>query len=109
MSEFTDREKAFERKFELDEEIKFKIDSRSAHLFGMWAAEQLGLKGSEAESYAKQALDLIVSKTGRLQLAKKVEQDLKAKGRNLSQHIIEKEMEDFYLKAREQIAGAGKS
>ncbi|MGH7090354.1 MAG: ATPase inhibitor subunit zeta, partial [Stellaceae bacterium] len=49
---FDDREKAFERKFERDQELAFKVRARRRRLLGLWAARQLGLSGAAAQSYA---------------------------------------------------------
>ena len=53
MTTFDKREDAFERKFVIDEDLKFKAAARRNKLLGLWAAEQLGLAGAEAASYAK--------------------------------------------------------
>src|ERR1700689_5209331 len=52
MTTFDKREEAFEQKFAHDEELRFKATARRNKLLGLWAAEKLGLKGSEADSYA---------------------------------------------------------
>ena len=48
MTQFNDRERAFETKFAHDEEMKFRIIARRNRLLGEWAARQMGL--SEAET-----------------------------------------------------------
>ena len=40
-----ERQKAFEAKYRLNEEIKFKIGIRGTKLLGLWVAEKLGLTG----------------------------------------------------------------
>ena len=45
MTTFDEREKAFESKFAHDEELRFKSTVRRNKLFGLWAAEKLGLSG----------------------------------------------------------------
>ena len=94
MTQFDDREKAFEKKFQLDEEYKFKNAVHAAKLFGLWAAGQMGLSGAEAEKYATQLSDIAVMKPDREHLIKKVEQDFQAKGMNFTLHGLEKEMDD---------------
>ena len=37
MSPFDDREKSFEKKFALDEELQFKISARRNKYLGQWA------------------------------------------------------------------------
>ncbi|MEZ5902216.1 MAG: ATPase inhibitor subunit zeta [Alphaproteobacteria bacterium] len=41
MTDFKDRESAFENKFALDEALLFKAEARCCKLFGLWMAEQL--------------------------------------------------------------------
>src|SRR5687767_1049763 len=45
MNTFEDRQKGFERKFALDEELRFKSTARRNKLLGLWAAEKMGLSG----------------------------------------------------------------
>jgi hypothetical protein len=92
MTQFDDRERAFEKKFGLDEEFRFKNDVRAAKLFGLWAAGQMGMAGAEAETYAVQLSEIAVGKVGHEHLIVKVEQDFKAKGMNFTRHRLEKEM-----------------
>jgi hypothetical protein len=53
MTTFDKREEAFEKKFALDEEQKFKAEARRNRLLGLWVAEKLGLSGDAANDYAK--------------------------------------------------------
>jgi len=52
MTTFDEREVAFEKKFALDEEQKFKAEVRRNKLLGLWVAEKLGLSGNGASGYA---------------------------------------------------------
>ena len=58
MSSFEDRKKNFENKFALDEELKFKVNSKRNKYLGEWAAEILGKKDEDKEQYI---LDVIKS------------------------------------------------
>ena len=46
MTTFDERERSYEKKFMMDEELKFKAESRRNRFLGQWAAAQLGLTGS---------------------------------------------------------------
>ena len=105
MTAFDDREKAFEKKFEREEEARFKAASRAAHLFGLWVGEQLGLKGAALEAYAREMIDMTVAKKERGSLIARAEENLKAKGIVMTRHRLEHEMEDFYLDAQRQASG----
>lgn len=52
MTTFDKREQGFEAKFAHDEELMFKATARTNKLLGLWAADQLGLSGDAAASYA---------------------------------------------------------
>src|ERR1700749_1572206 len=54
MTTFDKREEGFEKKFAVDEELKFKADARRNKLLGLWAAEQQGMSGDAASAYAKE-------------------------------------------------------
>ena len=47
MSKFDEREKSFEKKFQMDEELKFKISARANKHLGEWAAKALGIDNKE--------------------------------------------------------------
>ena len=53
MTSFDKREEGFEKKFAIDEELRFKAEARRNKLLGLWAAEQLGKSGDDAAAYAK--------------------------------------------------------
>ncbi|RWO93305.1 ATPase inhibitor subunit zeta, partial [Mesorhizobium sp.] len=51
MSSMRDRQEGFEKKFAMDEETKFRAMARRNKLLGLWAAEQLGKSGADADAY----------------------------------------------------------
>ena len=57
MTTFDRREEGFEKKFAIDEELKFKADARRNRLLGLWAAEQLGITGDAANTYDSKGRD----------------------------------------------------
>ncbi len=54
MTTFDKREDAFEKQFVRDEELKFKAEARRNRLLGLWVAEKLGIRGTQAEAYARE-------------------------------------------------------
>lgn len=91
MTYFEDREKAFEGKFKMDEEMRFKLNARSVRNFGLWAAKELGLSGADAEAYAQQVIDADFDEPGIADVLRKVKADLDAKGIAHSEHHLENE------------------
>jgi len=103
MTGFDDRKKDAEKKFQLDEEMRFKINARRTKLLGLWVAKQLGHTGDAAETYAKSLVAEDMSKPGDDDVVQKVLADTKAKGLDLSEHRIRKELEGFAREARDQL------
>ena len=52
MNAFDDRKTAAEAKFTHDQEFQFKTIARRNKLLGLWAAEQMGISGADAEAGA---------------------------------------------------------
>ena len=106
MTTFDKREEGFEKQFAHDEELRFKATARRNKLLGHWAAEQLGLKGPEADSYA---LALVMSDVdvGAHDGGSKVRKDFDAKGVAQSDHQIGRMMTELMAKAIDDIK-AGK-
>jgi hypothetical protein len=103
MSSFDNREKSFERKFAHDEETKFKINARRNRLFGLWAAEQLGLEGESAEAYAKTVVRADFDEPGEEDVFRKVWGDFQDKGVDISEHRVRRRMAELLETAREQV------
>lgn len=53
MTDFKDRQRGEEAKYVHDQQTEFKVMARRNKLLGLWAADLLGLTGSDAEAYAK--------------------------------------------------------
>ncbi len=103
MSGFDDREKGYERKFEHDQEVAFKVRARRNHLLGAWAAEQLGLKGAAAEGYARDLADPAKHLHGDEDIVKKIAGDFAAKSVALDASRIQLEIERFTAEARKAL------
>ncbi len=103
MAEFNDREKAFEAKFKLDEELRFKANARRNRLLGQWAADQMGLGESEADAYAKEVVKSDFEAPGDDDVLQKVLGDLTGKGIEISERLLRKQMDDLMETAIQQI------
>jgi hypothetical protein len=103
MASFDDREKAFENKFKLDEELRFRATARRNKLLGMWAADLMGMNAAEAVEYAKEVVKSDFERPGDEDVLEKVHGDLQAKGLDTSEHIVRKHMDDLMGTAVQQI------
>ncbi len=106
MSQFEDRERAFETKFAHDEEMKFRIAARRNRLLGEWAARQMGLSEAETESYAKDAVRSDFEEAGDHDVVRKVLGDLTASGMDIDEDKVVEALRNKEIEARRQIIEA---
>ncbi len=57
MPQFEERERAFEKEFERNQELAFELAARRNKLFGLWAAGRMGRRGTAAIAYALDIVD----------------------------------------------------
>ena len=105
MTTFDKREEGFERQFVLDEELKFKADARRNRLLGAWVAEQIGLTGDAATTYAQEVVNAGFDGAGAA--ARKAAADLAAKGVSVSEPQFGAKMAELMALAVAQVK-AGK-
>ena len=103
MSQFKDRENAFENKFAHDAEMQFKAMARRNKLLGLWAAELMGMQGDEASDYARAVVKADFEEAGDEDVYRKVKGDLDAKQIDVSEHRVRKAMDDLLLEAKTQL------
>lgn len=109
MTSFDDREKSFERKFALDEELSFKANARRNKLLGLWAAEKMGLSGDEAQAYAWEVVKADLEEPGEEDVFRKIRGDFDAKSVDQSDHQIRRAMADHLAEAVRQIEAEAKA
>ncbi len=104
---FDKREDGFEKKFAHDEELKFKATARRNKLLGMWAAQKLGLAGTDAEAYAKEVVAADFEEAGDNDVFRKIRKDLDGKKVAVADAEIRKMMDEFLSQAVAQIKASG--
>lgn len=103
MTTFNEREKAFEKKYEHDQDLKFKVNARKNKLLGLWAAGLIGKSGADAEAYAKDVVMADLEKPGDSDVIDKLVKDLAAAGKPMEDHTIRKQAERLAEAAKDQI------
>ena len=107
MSSFDEREKSFEAKYKRDQETEFRVAARRNKLLGLWAAEQFGLTGAEADAYAREVVQADFDEPGDADVQRKVMADFQARGVDMTDHRLRLHMDELLITAREQILKAG--
>lgn len=109
MSQFDDRERAFEAKHARDEDMQFRIIARRNRLLGHWAARLMGLTEAEAESYAKDVIRSDFEEAGEHDVIRKVLGDLTAAGVECDEDKVAEALKNKEIEARRQIIEATNS
>ena len=103
MTGFDERQRAEEGRYKHDQELMFKARNRGNRMFGMWLAEQLGHSGDAAESYARDVVVADFEAPGDDDLFTKVRADLSARSIEISDHVLQKRLQEFRDLALQQI------
>lgn len=80
MTTFDEREKAYEKMFAHDADLKFKAESRRNKALAEWAGAKMGLSGSALEDYVKAVRKADLAEKGDDDVFRKVRGDLAAYG-----------------------------
>ena len=107
MTTFDDREKGFGKKFAMDEELRFKAESRRNKMLAEWAAAKLGIVGAELEQYVKDVRRADFEEKGDDDVFRKVKADFEAKGLTVSDEELRTAMNEMLAKAVEELSSKG--
>lgn len=103
MTQFNDREKAFERKFAHDAEMQFRAEARRNKLLGLWAAEIMGRTGQDAEAYAREVVAADFEEKGDEDVYRKLEGDFRTAGTPVAEEDIRAKMRELLATAKSQL------
>ncbi len=101
MNKFDEREKSFEKKFQMDEELQFKIAARSNKYLGEWAGLKLGKNEEEKKSYIQEIIRSDLEEAGREDVFRKIKKDFQAASIIVEETEIRDQMEKALSRAKE--------
>jgi hypothetical protein len=99
MTTFDDREQAFEKKFALDQDLKFRAEARRNKLIAEWAAQKLGITGPALQEYVRAVLKADIEERGAQDVFGKLRKDFDAAGVKVADADIRAKMGDLLAKA----------
>ncbi|MEH6792192.1 DUF1476 domain-containing protein [Parasphingorhabdus sp.] len=102
MTNFKDREQAFEAKFARDEEMEFRLTARRNRLLGQWAAAKMGLTSEETDAYAKEVVAADFEEAGDEDVIRKLLGDLTSAGVEMDDSAIRTALAEKMIEARRQ-------
>ena len=102
MSKFDEREKSFEKKFQMDEELKFKISARENKHLGEWAAKALGIDNKEKiQDYIQEVIKSDLKEEGQEDVFQKIKKDFQTASISIDDREIRNAMETSLQNAKE--------
>ena len=101
MNKFYEREKSFEKKFQMDEELKFKIEARSNKYLGEWASLKLGKNEEEKKNYIQEIIKSDLEESGQEDVFRKIKRDFQAASVSVEEAEIRDQMEKALSRAKE--------
>lgn len=108
MTTFDERKNAFESRFALDQDLKFRAESRRNKMIAEWAGAKIGLTGTALEDYVKAVRKADLEEKGDDDVFRKIRADLDAKSVAVSDTDIREAMLRFLETAVTQIQGESK-
>lgn len=104
---FSKREKGEERKYELDQQLLFKAESRRNKLLGLWLAEIFGITGGDADAYAKEVIMADMDEPGIEDVMRKVMSDVQSRNAPVTEAQIRDKIKELDAVAIQQIKSEG--
>ncbi len=103
MTSFDKREQAFEKKHAYEEKMGFDVEARLSKLYGLWAAEKIGLSGDDADAYAREVIEANLEEPGFDDILRKVRADFDAKNIDISDEDMSCVLNKTLIEAKTQV------
>jgi len=101
MSKFDDREKSFEKKFQIDEELQFKIQARSNKYLAEFISLKMGKTPEEKQDYIQEIIKADMEEAGKEDVFRKVKKDFQLSSIQIEDSEIRDQMEKALIRAKE--------
>ena len=101
MNKFNEREKSFEKKFQMDEELQFKIAARSNKYLGEWAGSMLNKNEEEKKNYIQEIIKSDLEEAGQEDVFRKVKKDFQTASISVEETEIRNQMEKALARAKD--------
>ena len=102
-NKLSDREKGFEKKFQMDEELQFKIAARSNKYLGEWAGSLLGKNEEEKKNYIQEIIKADMEEAGQEDVFRKIKQDFQKASMSIEEAEIRDQMSRALLRAQNDL------
>ena len=101
MNKFDDREKSFEKKFQMDQELQFKVQARSNKYLAEFVSLKLGKTEEENKNYIQEIIKADMEEAGQEYVFRKIKQDIQTASISIEDAEIRDQMMRALLRAQE--------
>ena len=101
------RERGEERKYQMDQEMQFKVEARRNKLLGQWLAEAFGMGPAETKEYAKAVVIADLDEPGIEDVMRKVMADIGERGTNITEDQVRAKISELNGVAVQQLREEG--
>ena len=101
MKKFDDREKGFEKKFQMDEELQFKMAARANKYLGEWCGSKLGKNEEEKKNYIQEIIKADMEEAGQEDVFRKIKKDFQEASMSIEETEIRDQMSRALLRAKD--------
>ena len=101
MNKFDEKEKSFEKKFAMDEELQFKLAARSNKYLGEWVSSELGKNEEEKKNYIQDIIRADMEEAGSEDVFRKIKKDFQTASISIEDSEIRDQMAKALLRAKQ--------
>jgi hypothetical protein len=100
-NKFTDREKSFEKKFEMDQELQFKVQARSCKYLAEFVSTKLAKTEEEKKNYINEVIQADMEEAGQEDVFRKIKKDFQKASFVIEDSEIRDQMQKALSRAKE--------
>ena len=101
MNKFDERQKSFEKKFQMDQELQFKVQARSSKYLAEFVSLKLGKTEQEKSNYIQEIIKADMEEAGHEDVFRKIKKDFQTASIDIEDSEIRDQMEKAISRARE--------
>ena len=101
MNKFDERQKSSEKKFQMDQELQFKVQARSSKYLAEFVSLKLGKTEQEKSNYIQEIIKADMEEAGHEDVFRKIKKDFQTASINIEDSEIRDQMEKAISRAKE--------
>tara|TARA_B100000029_G_scaffold483710_1_gene535145 strand:- start:2225 stop:2539 length:315 start_codon:yes stop_codon:yes gene_type:complete len=101
MNKFDERQKSFEKKFQMDQELQFKVQARSNKYLAEFVSSKLSKTKEEEKNYIQEIIKADMEEAGQDDVFRKIKKDFQDASVSIEDSEIRNQIEKALVRAKE--------